>query len=139
MSRFATRFAAIFEKDDGTAWEARHGIDGNTYQATFDSLVRQGFCLTYVDGYSQGQEARFNAIWQKRGGPAWQARHGMISDQYQAAFDSLAQQGFRLVTVSGYAENVRRDTPPSGNNANGLLGRHATECHVCNISRRSTT
>jgi hypothetical protein len=105
MSRFATRFAAIFEKGDGSAWEARHGIDGNTYQATFDSLVRQGFRLTYVNGYSEGRGARFNAIWEKRGGPAWQARHGLTAQQYQATFDSLVQQGFRLATVSGYAEN----------------------------------
>ncbi|HET7850176.1 MAG TPA: hypothetical protein VFL51_14040 [Pseudolabrys sp.] len=105
MSRFATRFAAIFEKSDGTAWEARHGIDADTYQATFDSLLQQGFRLTYVSGYSEGKGSRFNAIWHKRGGPAWQARHGLTPDQYQATFTSLVQQGFRLVTVSGYAEN----------------------------------
>jgi hypothetical protein len=105
MSRFATRFAAIFEKGDGPAWEARHGIDANTYQATFDTLLRQGFRLTYVNGYSEGRGARFNAIWQKKGGPAWQARHGLTAQQYQATFDSLLQQGFRPVIVSGYSEN----------------------------------
>ena len=104
--RFDTRFAAIFEKGDGTAWEARHGIDANTtYQATFDTLLRQGFRLTYVNGYSEGRGARFNAIWQKKGGPAWQARHGLTAQQFQATFDNLLQQGFRPVIVSGYAEN----------------------------------
>lgn len=105
LSRFNTRFAALFEKDDGISWQARHGIDAATYQATFDTLVAQGFRLTYVCGYSEGRDARFNAIWQQRDGGAWQARHNMTSDEYQANFDSLAQQGFRLTNVSGYAIN----------------------------------
>lgn len=105
LSRFSTRFAALFEQDDGTPWQARHGIDAATYQATFDSLVGQGFRLTNVCGYSEGRDARFNAVWQLRGGGAWQARHNLTSSDYQATFDSLVQQGFRLTNVSGYAIN----------------------------------
>jgi hypothetical protein len=30
MSRFSTRFAAIFEEIDGTPWQARHGLDSKT-------------------------------------------------------------------------------------------------------------
>jgi hypothetical protein len=105
MSRFATRFAAIFEEIDGTPWQARHGIDSKTYQATFDALVRDGYRLTSVCGYSHGRGSRFNAIWQKRAGPAWQARHGLSAAQFQATFDNLAQQGYRLTNISGYAED----------------------------------
>jgi hypothetical protein len=105
MSRFGTRFAAIFEEIDGTPWQARHGIDSKSYQATFDALVRDGYRLTNVCGYSHGRGSRFNAIWQKRRGPAWQARHGLSAAQYQATFDSLAKQGYRLVNISGYAED----------------------------------
>jgi hypothetical protein len=105
MSRFNTRFAALFEPDAGLAWQARHGIDGETYQATFDTLVGQGFRLTSVAGYSEGRGARFNAVWVQQPGPAWQARHGLTADEYQAAFDALVGQGFRLTCVSGYAEN----------------------------------
>ena len=104
MSRYATRFAALFETDDGAfAWQARHGIDSATYQSTFDDLTGQGFRLTSVCGYSEGRDARFNAIWQQRGGPALQARHNLTSDEYQSTFDSLIGQGFRLTDVSGYA------------------------------------
>lgn len=105
MSRFATRFAAIFEEDDGTPWQARHGMDADTYQWTFDSLMEEGYRLTSICGYGEGTGARFNAIWQRRGGPAWEARHGLTAAQYQETFDSLAQQGYRLTCVSGYAEN----------------------------------
>ncbi len=105
LSRFNTRFAALFDKGDGSRWQARHGITAEAYQATFDILTQQGYRLTYVCGYSEGIEARFNAIWQLRDGPAWQARHGLTNDQYQLEFDALFRQGFRLVCVSGYAEN----------------------------------
>lgn len=105
MSRFNTRFAALFDKGDGSPWQARHGMTASVYQATFDLLVRQGYRLTNVCGYSEGTEARFNAIWQMRDGPTWQARHGLTNDQYQATFDDLVRQGYRLICVSGYAEN----------------------------------
>jgi hypothetical protein len=105
LSRFNTRFAALFDKGDGSAWQARHGLTADAFQATFDVLIRQGYRLTNVCGYSEGIGARFNGVWQLRGGPAWQARHDLTNDQYQATFDALAAQGYRLVCVSGYAEN----------------------------------
>ena len=105
LSRFNTRFAALFEKGDESAWQAWHGMTAEAYQSTFDLLVRQGYRLTDVCGYSEGTGSRFNAVWQLRDGPAWQARHGLTHDEYQATFDALVQQGFRLVCVSGYAEN----------------------------------
>ena len=107
LTRFATRFAALFEAadNDPVAWQARHGIDATTYQQTFDALVNQGFRLVSVNGYSEGIGSRFNAVWHQRPGPAWQARHGLTSQQYQATFDTLVAQGFRLTCVSGYAEH----------------------------------
>ena len=104
MSRFRTRFAALFEHHDGgSAWQARHGIDGETYQRTFDELTAQGFRLTSVNGYSEGRGARYNAVWEQTDGPPWEARHGLTGAEYQAVFDDLTARGFRLRTVSGYA------------------------------------
>ena len=37
--------------------------------------------------------------------PAWQARHGLTNAAYQAAFDELGAQGYRLIDVSGYFVN----------------------------------
>ena len=98
-------YAAIWEKSPGPAWVARHGLTSAQYQAQFDSLVGQGFRLVDVSGYAVNGQARYAAIWQKSAGPAWVARHGLTSAQYQAQFDSLVGQGFRLVCVSGYAVN----------------------------------
>ncbi|MCE5173495.1 serine hydrolase [Paenibacillus profundus] len=34
---------------------------------------------------------------------AWQARHGLSSAQYQAEFNSLLSQGYRLIDINGYS------------------------------------
>ena len=99
----SARYAAIWEKSSGPAWQARHGMTSAQYQSTFDQLGTQGYRLVQVSGYSVGGQAQYAAIWEKSSGPAWQARHGMTSAQYQSTFDQLGAQGYRLVQVSGYS------------------------------------
>ena len=96
------RYAAIWEKSGGPAWVARHGLTGAQYQAEFNRHVADGFRLVLVSGYAAGNEARYAAIWQKDGGPAFVARHGLTAAQYQAEFDKNVADGFRLAQVNGY-------------------------------------
>jgi hypothetical protein len=98
-----TRYAAFWQKSAGPAWQARHGLTSAQYQQVFDTLTRQGYRLVHVSGYSVDASDRYAAIWEQRGGPAWAARHGLTSAQYQQEFTRLAQQGYRPVHVSGYA------------------------------------
>jgi Bacterial tandem repeat domain 1 len=55
-----------------------------------------------VSGYGVGGQDRYAAIWEKSGSQAWVARHGLSSAQYQAEFDKLVGQGYKLIQVSGY-------------------------------------
>lgn len=96
------RFAAIWEKTTGPAWEARHNLSSTQYQQTFNSLGQAGYRLRHVSGYSINGQAYYAAIWDKSSGPAWAARHGLTAADYQAAFNSLGSQGYRLKEVSGY-------------------------------------
>jgi hypothetical protein len=96
------RFAAIFEQDGGPALQARHGLTSDQYQQVFDELTAQGFRLTDVSGFGVQGEARFAAIFEQDGGPAFQARHNLTADQYQQTFNELTAQGFAPVVVSGY-------------------------------------
>jgi Bacterial tandem repeat domain 1/Matrixin len=54
--------------------------------------------------YGKGTESvgMYAAIWQKTGGGAWVARHGMTSSEYQSEFNKYLAQGYRLTKVSGY-------------------------------------
>jgi CubicO group peptidase (beta-lactamase class C family) len=96
------RYACIWDLYAGPAWQARHGLDGQTYQHEFDTLVAQGYRLVQVVGYPIQGTPRYAAVWEQSPGHSWQARHGIPGSQYQAEFDSMVRQGFRLADVSGY-------------------------------------
>ena len=62
-----------------TPWVARHGMTAAEYQAEFDQWVGQGYRLTDVSGYNVNGTVRYAALWEKKAGPEWVARHGMSS------------------------------------------------------------
>ncbi len=95
-------YAAIWEKEPGPDYVARHGLTGAQYQAEFDRLAGQGYRLTWIDGYGAGNQALYAAIWEKRPGPPQVARHGLTAAQYQTEFDRLTRRGYRLRLVEGY-------------------------------------
>jgi hypothetical protein len=86
-----------------TTWVARHGMTSGDYQAAFNQYVDEGYRLKEVNGYGSNGPAHYAAIFEKSGGPAWIARHGLTSSQYQAEFDARVKEGYRLRQVSGYA------------------------------------
>ncbi len=94
-------YAALFEQGAAPAWVARHGIDGAQYQAEFDNLVPQGFRPKFVNAATDGNRIVYATVFEQTGGPAFVARHGLTSAQYQAEFDNLVPQGFRPVWISG--------------------------------------
>lgn len=102
------RYAAIWERASGPAWQARNGLTAGEYQKVFDQLAEQGFRLVRVSVHTVGGEDRFAGIWEQRPGPAWQARYGLTAGEYQKVFDELTGQGFRLVDVSGYGAGESR-------------------------------
>ena len=98
-------YAAIWRKPPSApAWQARHGLSAADYQAFFNSVTAQGYKPVVVCGYSDGAQDRYAAIFRKiPSAPAWQARHGLTPAQYQATFDQLVAEGYRLELVSGYS------------------------------------
>jgi len=99
----ASRYAAIWEKRGGPPWVARHGMTSGEYQEEFERHVDRGYRLTHVSGHGAGGEARYAAIWEKRGGPAWAARHGLTASEYQQAVDDFDAKGYRLADVSAFS------------------------------------
>ena len=97
------QYAAIFEKSVGPAWIARHGMSSAAYQAEFNDRVNEGYRLIEVSGYTVNGQPHYAAIFDKSAGPAWIARHGMSSSEYQSEFNKLVGEGYRLRQVSGYA------------------------------------
>ena len=100
------RFAAIWEKSLGPDWVARHGLTSAQYQSVSNDLVSKGYRIKHVSGYTVNRQDFYAAIWEKSSGPAWVARHGLTSAQYQQAFNDFTNKGYRLKVVSGYQVGV---------------------------------
>jgi hypothetical protein len=99
------RFACIFQQGATGAWAARHGMTAAQYQAAFNDFTGQGYTLDWVSGYFDGGVDYYAAIWSKEpNAPAWQARHGMTSAQYQAFFNEVTAQGYKPAVVCGYGD-----------------------------------
>jgi len=99
------RYAALWDKSSGPAWEAHHGMTSAQYQTTFNQLVGKGYRLQFVSGYGVAGHDYYAACWDKSSGPAWEAHHGMNAASYQNTFNQLVNQGYRLRWVSGYVVN----------------------------------
>jgi len=83
-------------------------MPGASYQQEFNPWTSKGFRLSHVSGYAVGSETQYAAIFEKpASSPAWVARHGLTSSQYQAEFDAQVKAGYTLTLVNGYAvDNV---------------------------------
>jgi hypothetical protein len=98
------RFASIWAIQGGSAWQARHGISGNDYQAAVTALRNDGFRPVDLSVFRSGNAVLFSAIWEQEQGLEWVARHGLTGDEYQALFTELSNKGFRLRCVSPYED-----------------------------------
>jgi CubicO group peptidase (beta-lactamase class C family) len=96
------RFAGIWDTSDGPPWEARHGLSIEDYQATFEALAANGLRPVRLSFYATPDGVRVAGIWHGGPAPGWVARHGLSAGDFQAEFDRLAGEGYRLVAVSGY-------------------------------------
>ncbi len=99
------RYAAIWKKQGGGAWAARHSMGSKRYQSEFETYTAKGYAPAFLDAMSTPKGPRFAAQWTKGGNGAWVARHGLTTSAYQAEFDKWVAKGYRLVDVAGYAQN----------------------------------
>ncbi len=97
------RYAAIFEKESGPTWTARHDMSSAQYQNQVNILNAQGYRPVQVSGFPSGNAAKYAAIFFKEtNAPASEARHGMTSAEYQTEYNKWTGLGYQLTDVSGY-------------------------------------
>jgi hypothetical protein len=93
-------FNVIFHPQDGTSWQAWHGMTSADYQARFDGMSREGYRLTNVTSYVSGKTVFYAAIFCKQAGPTMVAYHGATKADHQTQFDKITTEGFRPVNIS---------------------------------------
>jgi len=101
------RYAAIWEQVDSPPWRARNGLSADDYQAQFDQLKAQGYHPVRVSAFNANGSVYYNGIWEQSPVGAWEANHVLSAEDYQATFNRLRDQGYRLIDVSGYELNDR--------------------------------
>ena len=92
------------------AWQARHGLSADEYQLSFNQLTGQDYRPVLVNGYFTETGPRFACIFQKNAPKeniAWVARHGLTATEYQAFFNHVTEQGYKLTLVCGYSDGTR--------------------------------
>ena len=88
-------FSAIWEKRPTAVWIARHNLSATQYQELFNKLTPDGYMPMHVSAYTGSNgDLLFAAIWEKRPGIAWEARHSLTATEFQSYFDKLTPQGY---------------------------------------------
>jgi CubicO group peptidase (beta-lactamase class C family) len=99
----APYFAGIWEKSSAAAPLIKIGRNDAQYQSDYTALVKKGYRLLHVSGYTKGSTAQYVSIWDKSPGPLMKARNGLSPTDFQTTFDDLKKQGYHLKEVSGYS------------------------------------
>jgi len=75
--RNAPRYAAVWVKRAGPSWRAVHGLNTISYQATFDSLTKQGFVPVLISATGPRSNPVFAGTFEKFSAPVWLCRFGL--------------------------------------------------------------
>lgn len=89
------QFAAIFEKNDGRAWLARHGMTLEGFQAALAEQTKAGRRLADVDCYVSDGQISYAALFEAASGPAWEAWVNMTSSAWLEKLNDAIAKGLR--------------------------------------------
>ena len=84
-------------------WQARHNMSPADYQTFFNDATGKGLRPICISGYTVNGNERYAALFEKTGGPAWTAKHGMSGADYQNQYNTMSSQGYQVSFISGYA------------------------------------
>jgi hypothetical protein len=102
MADTFTCYAVVWRKADGVPWELRYGLTAQGFQDALDAMSVRGYRPVSASGNETVGVLRFCAIWEKRGGPAWQLRFGQSEQGLLDLANSMSSQGYRPTSVTAY-------------------------------------
>src|SRR5882757_4478781 len=86
-------------------WQAKHNMSPTEYQAFFNDATGKGMRPVSVSGYTTNGNEKYAALFEKKNGPEWKAKHSMSAADYQSNVTTLGAQGFEVSFISGYEVN----------------------------------
>jgi CubicO group peptidase (beta-lactamase class C family) len=102
--------AGIVDLGLETDWRSQRDLTSQEFSRAFVRLSRQGFMMTDIDAYPDGNRVAYSAIWQRNSdGRNWKEHRGMTSSRYNERWREYQTQGYRPLDVEAYrvGNNVR--------------------------------
>lgn len=120
------QYAAIWKKETGPQWTARHGLSEEGYQTAVTNLAKDGYRPARVSAFAVKNTVKFAVIFHKTNNK-WAARHDLSSAEYQAAYNTYEKDGYRLIEVCGYKKGNAEKYAAVWEKATGpdLAARHS--------------
>lgn len=94
-------YNGIWDRTSGPAQRLRLGESLAAHQTASTANIAAGFELQDVSGFSVAGVPLHAGVWVQSGAPNVQVRYNRTGAQYQADFDSMSANGYRLWRVSG--------------------------------------
>lgn len=104
LSGGSVRYSAIFDKGDGGAYAAYHGLTGADHQDRFDELVPKGYRPTSLSVVAVNGQNRYTALYEKGIPGSFHVKSTLTPAQYQITFDQQRREGRRPVYLNGYTD-----------------------------------
>lgn len=111
------RFAAIFLKNPGFRFVAKHDISPAELLQMTGTAREQGLMLTSVDVYGTADTPRYVAVWSANPGRVrWHVRTDLSPEDHNSEFKSQVAKGYRptaiAVSATGHYTTVWRNDKP---------------------------
>lgn len=97
----AERFADVWVKAKGPAWEWLVGVDQKALAGTLTDMKKRGYRPTRVSAYSTNGANAYALLGEKGGDVRWELSWGLSARQLQDALDDFKTRGYRPVSVAG--------------------------------------
>ena len=98
-TREGKRFAGCWQFAAGPDWHTAHNMSRPKFEQQRDDYAKRGYRMTYVDA-----RANYSAIWEQGDATSQQIFSTLTTDEYERKLSELGADGYRLLSLSAYAE-----------------------------------
>jgi CubicO group peptidase (beta-lactamase class C family) len=96
------RYAAVWVKTGGPAWQAFHGRNASEYQQFFDEWKAKGYYPLLISATGSASDAIFAGVFEQGNPGPWKARHGITKGEFESECNSAYANNQILCSVAIY-------------------------------------
>lgn len=94
-------YTVLYRKRQIGSWQAKSQLDSSAYQKAVNANIAAGRSPFYINSYIHRGKTFYSAIFAQKPRGRWQAKHGLTSSAYQAAWNSSTKKGMATQIVTG--------------------------------------